>query len=168
MPARRAIRTVNGALRGIVGRSSLAAIAVACTVPATLRAQGSTLPRVAISGNDYAFASVPDTVAAGPTLLAFSNAGRVRHELSVALLREGVTPAQVMQRAAAGLSPVGSREIMDQPIGVLVARPGESSGGQLYVDLKPGRTYMIVCTLKDTPDARPHAELGMMASFVVR
>ena len=34
-------------------------------------------------------------------------------------------------------------------IGVLIARPAQASGGELLVDLLPGRTYAIVCQFRD-------------------
>jgi hypothetical protein len=35
--------------------------------------------------------------------------------------------------------------------GVIVARPGEDSGGELLVDLQPGRRYLVICTLPTRP-----------------
>jgi hypothetical protein len=46
--------------------------------------------------------------------------------------------------------------------------PGRTAGGRLLVDLLPGRTYLLVCTLKDTPEAKPHAEMGMLAAIQVK
>ncbi len=120
------------------------------------------MAHIAFVGDDYAFSRSAETVAAGPTLLSFENRGRVRHEMSVALLRRGVTMEQVTQ---AGFP--AAQRLIERIIGILIARPGDSSGGQLFVDLQPGRTYVVVCTLKDAPDARPHVELGMITSFDV-
>jgi len=119
--------------------------------------------QVTIVGNDYAFVAVPDTVAAGKTLLSFENRGKVRHEMSVTLFKPGATVEQALQ-----LGFPAAQRLMDRIIGILVVKPGDTSGGQLYVELQPGRRYMLVCTLKDQPDAQPHVQLGMIASFVVR
>lgn len=45
--------------------------------------------------------------------------------------------------------------------------PG-TSGGELLVDLQPGRRYLVICTLRDAPDASQHMTLGMIGSFEAR
>ena len=121
---------------------------------------------VTIVGTDYAFVQLPSTLASGPTLFSFENRGLKRHELSVALLRPDVTMDEVLH-GGEQIS-VSARTVSDSIIGLLIARPGERGGGQLYANLIAGRTYVVICTLKDTPDARRHAELGMIGSFKVR
>src|SRR4051812_39262160 len=96
---------------------------------------GGPFPAVALLGNDYAFVQLPDPIAAGPTLFSFESRGRGRHEMSRVLLRAGVTMQQVMARPQA----ISGRAFTDSLVGLLVARPAESSGGQLFVDLHPGR-----------------------------
>ena len=120
--------------------------------------------RVTVAGNDYAFVQIPTTIRAGPTLFSFENRGRVRHEMSVMLLRPGVTVQQVLERGPGAAS---SRELSASLIGLLIARPGESAGGQLFVKLESGQRYLVICTLKDPPDGKPHAQLGMITSFDV-
>jgi hypothetical protein len=130
-------------------------------------ARGAVEPaRVAIVGADYSFVQPPSTLTAGPTLFSFENRGLKRHEMSVVLLRPDVTVDELL-RAGEQLS-VSSRAVSDSIVGLLLARPGERSGGQLYVNLIAGRTYVMICTLKDTPDARRHMDLGMITSFRVR
>jgi hypothetical protein len=121
---------------------------------------------VAIVGADYAFVQPPSTLPGGPTLFSFENRGLKRHEMSVVLLRQDVTVDELL-RGGEQLS-VSSRAVSDSIVGLLLARPGERSGGQLYANLIVGRTYVVICTLKDTPDARRHVDLGMIASFKVR
>jgi hypothetical protein len=132
-------------------------------------AQTSVAPRgsshIATVGNDYAFTGIPATIAAGATEFSFENRGKVRHEMSIVLLRPGVTVQQVLERGPAAAS---SKAMAEQIIGILIARPGESAGGRLSVDLQSGRRYLVVCTLKDTPDDKPHVMLGMVASFEVQ
>jgi len=118
---------------------------------------------VTVVGNDYAFVNFPKTIVAGPTLFAFENKGKVRHELSLVLLTAGMTLQQALDR---GLSFSG-RAVSDSIAGILIARPGEAAGGQLYVNLLKGRSYLVVCTLRDRPDAKPHTEMGMIATFEV-
>lgn len=137
-------------------------VAMSATASAQTIAAGREPAKVEVVGNDYTFVQFPITVAAGKTLFSFENRGRVRHEMSVTLLKPGVTMEEVMQ---AGLP--RAQKLFDRIVGILIARPGESSGGELFVDLQRGRRYVVVCTLKDTPEARPHVELGMIASFEV-
>jgi len=86
--------------------------------------------------------------------------------MSIALLRVGVTSESLMARGA--LPSVSSRSVSDSIVGLLLARPGEGAGGQLYANLIAGRSYIVICTLRDTPDAQPHATLGMVGGFQVR
>jgi hypothetical protein len=139
----------------VIGRQSSA------QTDATSRRQPALINVV---GTDYAFVQLPPTIAAGKTLFSFENHGHVRHEMSIVLLQPGVSVQQVMQK---GPGAATSRVMAEQLVGLLIARIGESSGGQLLVDLLPGRRYLVICTLKDAPAARPHAELGMVTSFDV-
>jgi hypothetical protein len=141
---------------GLLGAMTLALMTLVGGEPA----------QVAIVGTDYAFVQLPATLAPGPTLFSFENRGSKRHELSIALLKPGVLPESL---AAPGrLGSVSSRAVSDSIVGILIARPMERSGGQLSVRLIAGRTYLVICTLRDTPDAQPHATLGMIGSFQVR
>jgi hypothetical protein len=125
---------------------------------------GRSPAHVTVIGDDYTFVQFPSTIAAGQTSFSFENRGRVRHEMSMVLLKPGVTPQQVLER---GPNAAASRAMADRLIGILIARPAESSGGQLLVELQSGQRYLVVCTLKDAPDARPHIQLGMVTSFDV-
>jgi hypothetical protein len=86
--------------------------------------------------------------------------------MSIALLKLGVAPDSLL--ALGERASVGSRAVSDSIIGLLLARPGEQSGGSLYANLVSGRTYVVICTLRDTPDAHQHADLGMRGSFRVQ
>lgn len=119
--------------------------------------------RVAIVGNDYAFIAPPASLSQGPTLFAFENRGKVRHELSIIRMKDGVTLKQLTDGEVAPTA----KAVADDLVGVLVARPGQSAGGQLFVELRPGR-YLIFCTLKDQPDAQPHLRMGMVNIIDVR
>ena len=117
-----------------------------------------------VVGTDYAFLPLPATISSGKTLFSFENRGKVRHELSIALLRPGVSLQQVMQLAPGS----GERtQLIERVVGILIARPGDTSGGQLLADLLPGRRYLVRCSLRDTPDAQPHHTLGMITAFDV-
>ena len=119
---------------------------------------------VTVGGLDYAF-QAPDTLPPGPTVFHFENRGEVRHEMVLVRLKEGVTMQQLMEGVQSGSEP---GEFIEGGPGILLAQPGQTTAAGLLVDLVPGRTYALVCNLRDTPDAQPHAALGMRDSFVVR
>jgi hypothetical protein len=118
---------------------------------------------VLVTGSDYAF-QFPDTLRQGQTTLRFANAGKVEHEMVLALLRPGVTLAQVMDLMKAGGRP---DSLIEGIVGILIAKAGVTTLGSLGVDLIPGRTYAFVCNFQDAPDKPPHSALGMVASRTV-
>ena len=119
--------------------------------------------QVPVVAGDYAFISFPATIAAGPTLFSFENRGEVRHEMSIILLKPGLTVKDAIAAGAAVTSP----RIAESLVGLLIARKHESAGGKLLVELRSGQRYLVVCNLKDNPDADPHSKLGMVTSFDV-
>ncbi len=116
---------------------------------------------VRVVGTDYAF-ELPRGIRAGETLFAFENHGTVRHEMSIALLKDGVVLDSVLQGLVTGAR---RRDFVDGQAALIVAAPGEPPGPQLWLDLQRGRTYLVVCTLRDAPDRPPHTMLGMVSSF---
>jgi hypothetical protein len=92
------------------------------------------------------------------------NAGKVDHEMGMALLKPGVTLAQVMDLIKTGGSP---DSLIDGIVGILIAKPGVTTLGSLAVDLIPGRTYALFCNFQDAPDKPPHSGLGMLSSRTV-
>lgn len=119
---------------------------------------------VTVGGLDYAF-QAPDTLPAGPTVFRFENRGEVRHEMILVRLKEGVTIQQLMDGVQSGSDP---SEFLEGGPGILLAQPGQTTEARLLVDLLPGRTYALVCNLRDSPDTQPHTVLGMRDSFYVR
>jgi hypothetical protein len=118
---------------------------------------------VSVVATEYAFVGFPGSIAAGPTTFSFENRGEVRHEMTIILLRPGLTVKDVM---AAGTSPTGPKTA-ESLVGLLIARKHESAGGQLLVNLQSGRRYLVICSLRDTPDAQQHSMLGMVTTFEV-
>ena len=112
---------------------------------------------VRIVVTDYAF-QLPPELPAGRVTFVLDNRGKVRHELSVAMLGPGVTMDQLI---AATKARQGGQRRMRMPVGILVARGGRSSDGKLSTTLLPGRDYAIVCTFRDSAGAPQHIELGM-------
>jgi hypothetical protein len=159
--------SVTARMRCVASGCVLCVVTSGAAYAQTSSAAGTSLPaHVAVVGTDYAFLMLPTTLAPGPTLFSFENRGAKRHEMSMVLLRPDVAVESVV---GAGDHPaLSARAVSDSIVGLLIARPGERSGGQLFVNLVADRTYVVVCTLRDTPDSHPHADLGMVGSFRVR
>jgi hypothetical protein len=144
----------------VAGAPIVAAAVVLFTTIACQPSPTSTPREVLVRGADYAF-ELPDTLAPGTTILRFQNTGKVAHEFGMALLKPGVTLAQVLDVVRAGGSP---DSLLDGTVGILIAAPSATTVGALLVDLLPGRTYAMFCNFQDSPDKPPHSSLGMVTS----
>jgi plastocyanin len=118
--------------------------------------------RIDVVANDYAFTPLPARIAPGPTIFTFANQGKVQHEMSIGRLRSGVTIDDVLKISREGGR---MRDVITRSVGILVAGPGKSPDGRLWVDLIPGETYIVLCNFKDTPASPPHMTLGMYTTF---
>jgi hypothetical protein len=128
-------------------------------------AQATKTPaQMSVVGNDYAFIGFPSSIAAGPTAFSFENRGEVRHEMTIILLKPGLTVKDVMAMPTGAITSPRAAESL---IGLLIARKHEKAGGQLLVELKSGQRYLVICNLRDAPDGQPHSTLGMVTSFDV-
>src|SRR6266545_3225704 len=116
---------------------------------------------VEIVGMDYAF-QVPKDIKAGPTVFHFANHGKVRHELNVFLLKQGVTMQRFLDRRKANRS---TRDLVDGPVGVLFADSGKRTNGGLSTELLASREYGVICILKDNETAPRHFDMGMYTTF---
>ena len=110
-----------------------------------------------IVATDYAF-QYPRTMTPGRHTFVMRNDGKQRHQLSIELLKEGVTLDSVMKVAGAGGDVFA---LMDGAFGLLHARAGQQHIGGLTVDMLPGREYLLACFFRDTPTSPEHVELGM-------
>lgn len=118
---------------------------------------------VRIAGLDYAF-QIPAHIHAGETIFTFENRGSVRHEMSLALVKEGFGVDSVFASVLAGSA---RRNWLEGQAPLIVSRPADPSGPGIWLNLLAGRTYIVICTLRDTPDAQPHVMLGMASRFRV-
>lgn len=118
--------------------------------------------RLDVGGTDYAF-TVSDTVSAGLTTITFTNRGKVKHEMSLARLKPGVTLRDVMHAQQQG-KPADDYLIAG---GVLFADAGETDEIGLRTELKSGQRYAMVCFFRDSAKAPPHVALGMMKEVIV-
>jgi ketosteroid isomerase-like protein len=134
----------------------------ASPVPASRNA--ATSAPVAIVGTDYAFIQPPTTLPPGDAVFTFENRGKVRHELSLALLRPGVAVDDAVRAPIQGER---RRDHKENNIGELHAAPPDTAAARLIAKLIPGRSYALICSLRDAPDAQPHILMGMVAGFSV-
>ncbi len=118
---------------------------------------------VVIRGLDYAF-QAPDTIPAGLTTFILDNQGTVRHELVLARLKEGHTLAEVIGAKTS----VERQAVLDGLVGLILAEHGTRALGSLVTDLTKGRTYVLICNLRDAPDKQPHLIQGMARVLYVR
>jgi hypothetical protein len=54
------------------------------------------------------------------------------------------------------------------PFAAQFAWPGATSPARVTVELQAGRAYALLCTLRDTTTAPPHAALGMVRVLQVK
>lgn len=114
-----------------------------------------------IVGTDYAYTKYPRTLTPGWHHFAFVNAGKQRHEINVAMLKEGVTAKQLLEAKDEDVN-----KMIDQALGVLHAESGVTPLGTLDFEVLPGREYVLICTFADTPKSPPHFVLGMVSTMV--
>lgn len=117
-------------------------------------------PSLTISLVDYGYGTSAD-LAAGSHRILVKNDGKQSHELEIARLLPGKTPADLAAWA----------EKMDGPPpahfigGVSPLAPGQEN--ELALTLTPGH-YVMLCFLPDTKDGKPHTAHGMVRDFVIR
>lgn len=118
--------------------------------------------RVDVSGVEYAFEGMPETIAPGRTAFVLSNDGAEPHELVVFKVADGE------DRPAAELFALPEEEIFANltPAGGAGAEPGGT--GLSIAELEPGR-YVASCFVPvgGAEDGPPHFMQGMTAEFEV-
>ena len=148
--------------RMMIVAAAVLAVLVLVAVPALAAEE------VRIVGRDFAF-DAPAVLGPGMTTFVFENPGQVRHEMMIVRLRDAVTEQQIHEAHQGGvtlrkqLEQFGDGEVL----GILLARPRQSSSGKLMVNLERGRTYLIICQLEDPQGMPRHNVLGMYRTFKV-
>ncbi len=120
--------------------------------------------RVVVDVGDYAF-GVADTLPAGETEFVMTNSGVQRHEVSFSRLKAGTTPAVFFSEYLNG-NDVDS--LYDDDGAILTAYGGDQNDFAVRIDLMAGRSYVVLCEFRDTPDAPVHAKMGMFKGIEVR
>jgi hypothetical protein len=110
-----------------------------------------------IIATEYAY-QYPATVKPGLHTFLMRNAGKQRHEFTIAMLNKGVTMQQLQAAEKAG-EKVDS--LFDDNFGLLHGRGGQTPLGELTIPMQPGREYVIGCFFKDDEKSPEHYALGM-------
>ena len=127
--------------------------------------QAAPIHQVVVTATEYAF-GVPDTLPPGLTVFRLKNDGNQRHEMVLARLKDGIA-LSLFVRAMATDADVGA--LIDLPGGATFARPGFHDNPMgIAVVLVRGRSYVIWCGFRDSPEAPMHSRLGMFKQIVVR
>ena len=118
--------------------------------------------QVHVVATDYAF-TVADSVPAGLTTFHFENRGTRFHEMFIGLLKPEATPSQV---SAAHSKGVGFRQLSEHYLEgdasvALLAGPQHTAAAGATLQLVHGRTYVLLCQLRDSIGKPQHAALGM-------
>jgi uncharacterized cupredoxin-like copper-binding protein len=117
-------------------------------------------PDVAVSLDEYGFrASTP--LAAGVHHVLVRNVGRQSHELVLARLLPGKTPADLAAWAEHMAGPPPAHFLG----GVSPIAPGQEN--EIALSLTPGH-YVMLCFVPDAKDGKPHVAHGMVHDFVVK
>ena len=118
-----------------------------------------------VVGTDYALL-VPDTVPAGPAVLAFENRGKKPHEVVLARIRPEVSNREFADSLLHGARMVPVRA---SGSGVLFAAPGKRNDiVRLRTVFTRGERYALWCQFRDTAGAPKHDQMGMFKLLSVR
>jgi hypothetical protein len=144
-------------------RSMRVRTSVALGVAVLVSGCARSVPVIEVTGRDYAL-TAPDSAAPGLTRVHFVSNGTVAHEVAIARIKNGVRLDSLLALEFKGADVEG---MYDPGEGLLYAEPGERVDGDLLVELQPGRSYMLICTLAAKGDTT-HSMLGMLHPLHVR
>lgn len=115
---------------------------------------------IPVTGVDFEFRGVPESVSAGPLAFEFTNDGDAIHE-AVLFALDGKTVDDVIADATAAFE--ADEEDLGE-LGFAFAPPG---GDARYInaDLEAGE-YVLICFIPG-PEGKAHHELGMQQTFTV-
>ena len=132
-------------------------------------------PVIDVTAAEYAFQGIPETVAAGETLISLGNMGEEMHEVILLRVNEGVT--ETLDEILA--LPEEEAQTMVTSIAAAFASPGEE--GWATTRLETGN-YVAICFIPEgttpeamaemeatgvEPEGAPHFTLGMIREFTV-
>jgi uncharacterized cupredoxin-like copper-binding protein len=129
-------------------------------IPGVRSASLPAKPDMTISLVDYGYGTSRPLVA-GTHRVLVKNDGTQWHELEIARLHPGKTPADLAAWAEKMAGPPPASFMG----GISPLSPGEHN--ELTLSLTPGH-YVLLCFLPDVKDGRPHTAHGMVRDFVIR
>ena len=118
---------------------------------------------VKVVAHDYAL-QAPDSIrATNQITFEFENEGKRDHELIIGLLRPGMGANEIVATHQKGAN---FRQLQDSyldgaAVGMLYAAPGTKSPARLSVPAVTGRSYILLCQLRDSAGMPQHVLLGM-------
>ena len=129
-------------------------------IPATTAAALAPTADVSVMMTDYAWKITPE-ITAGKHIIKIENAAEQSHEMVIAMLAPGKTPADLARWLEKQVGPPPGK-----PIGGI---SGMGKGAVVYlpVDLESGE-YGILCFLPDAKDGKPHVAHGMLRQISVK
>lgn len=127
------------------------------TQPASL---SRSRPQATITLTDYAF-QTSGRLAAGVHLVLVRNVAKQSHELEMARLLPGKTPADLAAWAEKMAGPPPAHFIGG------ISPLGAGHENELTLGLTPGH-YVMLCFVPDARDGKPHVAHGMVHDFVVK
>ena len=129
-------------------------------IPATTAAALAPTADVSVMMTDYAWKITPE-ITAGKHIIKIENAAQQSHEMVIAMLAPGKTPADLAKWIEKQVGPPPGK-----PIGGI---SGMGKGAVVYlpVDLESGE-YGILCFLPDAKDGKPHVAHGMLQQISVK
>jgi hypothetical protein len=116
-----------------------------------------------VTGIDFAFEGIPDSVDAGRAAIRFTNDTEhdEAHEMLVMKRAEGV------DETVTELFELPEEELFSKVMPMAVAYADEAGGVNVaLVDLEPG-AYIAICMIPAESDGAPHAVHGMVDEFTV-
>jgi len=134
-------------------------VSLAVAVCAVASCQRAAWRDETITALDYAFRA-PATLPSGPTVFRFVNAGKQAHEVQLFRFNRTVDVAAANRWLASGHVP---DSVADMAAAVLIAPPGQDAPERVWIDLKPGELYALMCQFRDSAGKPQHASMGMVA-----
>jgi hypothetical protein len=137
-------------------------VLVGALLLAAARYPGAQPRAIHLVASEYSFVA-PETTPPGPTTFTLENRGTKFHEVLIGLLRPGAGAAEIVATHKLGVPfrQLSQHYLEGDASAALFAGPGQTSPASVTIDLKSGRSYVLVCQLRDSVGAVQHAAMGM-------
>lgn len=129
-------------------------------IPSATPAEAAPKADITVKMTDYAWEITP-AISAGKHVIKIENAATQAHEMFIAKLEPGKTPADLVKWVETMQGPPPAK-----PMGGISGMTIDAAV-YLYVDLPPGQ-YGLFCFLNDSKDGKMHVEHGMVRQITVK